>query len=203
LFVSRRSDVLSFRVCLSVTWCKLWSAIIYKLIKKKKTNTTGRKTKILQYIKNWNIQYKKNNAKLTGNILRTSYLTYPLKTPINTSTRIINQKSFLATSKALERTKDGILYTDTVEKTNILNQQFQSVFTHDPPHDIPDKGPSPHPIKEQIHINDKGVLNLLNNLKGPTIWLEGGGVMVFWFVQKNVFVWKITILYQKSYFFQF
>jgi hypothetical protein len=29
--------------------------------------------------------------------------------------------------------KDGILYTDTVEKTNILNQQFQSVFTHDPP----------------------------------------------------------------------
>jgi len=32
--------------------------------------------------------------------------------------------------------KEGILYTDTVEKTNILNQQFQSVFTHDPPHDI-------------------------------------------------------------------
>jgi hypothetical protein len=58
--------------------------------------------------------------------------------------------------------KDGILYTDTVEKTNILNQQFQSVFTHDPPHDIPDKGPSP--IMEQIHINDKGALNLLNNL---------------------------------------
>ena len=45
--------------------------------------------------------------------------------------------------------KDGILYTDTVEKTNILNQQFQSVITHDPPHDIPDKGPSPHPIMEQ------------------------------------------------------
>ena len=43
--------------------------------------------------------------------------------------------------------------------TNILNQQFQSVFTHDPPHDIPDKGPSP--IMEQIHINDKGVLNLV------------------------------------------
>ena len=60
--------------------------------------------------------------------------------------------------------KDGILHTDTVEKTNILNQQFQSVLTHDPPHDIPDKGPSPHPIMEQIHINDKGVLNLLNNL---------------------------------------
>jgi hypothetical protein len=47
---------------------------------------------------------------------------------------------------------DGILYTDTVEKTNILNQQFQSVFTHDPPHDIPDKGPSPHPIMEQILV---------------------------------------------------
>ena len=42
-----------------------------------------------------------------------------------------------------------------------LNQQFQSVFTHNPPHNIPDKGPSPHPIMEQIHINDKGVLNLL------------------------------------------
>jgi hypothetical protein len=55
-------------------------------------------------IKNWNIQYKQNNAKFTGNILRTSYLTYPLKTLINISTRILNQKSFLATSKALERT---------------------------------------------------------------------------------------------------
>jgi hypothetical protein len=57
-----------------------------------------------------------------------------------------------------------MLYTDTVEKTNILNQQFQSVFTHDPPNDIHGKGLSPHPIMEQIHINDKGVLNLLNNL---------------------------------------
>ena len=28
LFISRRSNVLSFRVGLSVTWCKLWSAII-------------------------------------------------------------------------------------------------------------------------------------------------------------------------------
>ena len=57
-----------------------------------------------------------------------------------------------------------MFYTNTVEKTNILNQQFQSVFTHDLPHDIPDKGPSPHPIMEQIYIKDKGVLNLLNNL---------------------------------------
>jgi hypothetical protein len=47
----------------------------------------------------------------------------------------------------------------------IFRHFWMLVFTHDPPHDIPDKGPSPHPIMEQIHINDKGVLNLLNNLK--------------------------------------
>jgi hypothetical protein len=79
--------------------------------------------------------------------LRTSYLTYPLKTPINISTRIINQKKLFSYFKSIRNDnsgisplkKEGILYTDTVEKTNILNQQFQSVFTHDPPHDIPDK----------------------------------------------------------------
>ena len=88
--------------------------------------------------------------------------------------------------------KEGILYTDTVEKTNILNQQFQSVFTHDPPHDIPDKGPSPHPIMEQIHINDKGVLNLLNNLNphkacGPDN-INSRVIHVLSFKQKDILV---------------
>ena len=39
--------------------------------------------------------------------------------------------------------KDGKLVTDTEEKANILNQQFQSVFTDETDDNIPDKGTSP------------------------------------------------------------
>ena len=38
---------------------------------------------------------------------------------------------------------DGILVTDTQEKANILNNQFQSVFTNETNTNIPDKGTSP------------------------------------------------------------
>jgi hypothetical protein len=41
--------------------------------------------------------------------------------------------------------KEGKLITETEEKANILNQQFQSVLTNETDLNIPDKGPSPHP----------------------------------------------------------
>jgi hypothetical protein len=51
--------------------------------------------------------------------------------------------------------RDGILVTDTVEKADILNNQFQSAFTNETDTDIPDKGHSPHSKMQQI--NEPGV----------------------------------------------
>ncbi|KAK3087114.1 hypothetical protein FSP39_001879 [Pinctada imbricata] len=59
---------------------------------------------------------------------------------------------------------DGILVTDTTEKANILNHQFQSVFTHETDTDIPNKGTSPHPKMSQITINNSGILKLLASI---------------------------------------
>jgi hypothetical protein len=41
--------------------------------------------------------------------------------------------------------KESKLITETEEKANILNQQFQSVLTNETDLHIPDKSPSPHP----------------------------------------------------------
>jgi hypothetical protein len=48
--------------------------------------------------------------------------------------------------------RDGILVTDTVEKADILSNQFQSVYTNETDTDIPDKGYSPHTKMPQINI---------------------------------------------------
>jgi hypothetical protein len=60
--------------------------------------------------------------------------------------------------------KEGKLITETEEKANILNQQFQSVFTNETDLNIPDKGPSPHPQMPSIHISETGINKLLANL---------------------------------------
>ena len=57
---------------------------------------------------------------------------------------------------------EGTLITETEEKTNILNQQFQSVLTNETDLNIPDKGPSPHP--SPIHISETGINKLSANL---------------------------------------
>ena len=62
------------------------------------------------------------------------------------------------------RKSDGILVTDTQDKANILNNQFQTVFTNERNTNIPDKGPSPHPEMPHISIHNPGILNLLSNL---------------------------------------
>jgi hypothetical protein len=53
------------------------------------------------------------------------------------------------------------LITETEEKANILNQQFQSVFTNETDLNIPDKGPSPHPQMPSINISETGINKLL------------------------------------------
>ena len=60
--------------------------------------------------------------------------------------------------------KEGKLITEPEEKANILNQQFQSVFTNEIDLNIPDKGPSPHPQIPSINISETGINKLLVNL---------------------------------------
>ncbi|KAI8517480.1 hypothetical protein Bbelb_060610 [Branchiostoma belcheri] len=60
---------------------------------------------------------------------------------------------------------NGTLVSDSKLKANLLNHQFQSVFTHEPPNDpLPDLGPSPHASMSGITIEVSGVDKLLNNL---------------------------------------
>jgi len=59
----------------------------------------------------------------------------------------------------------GILYSDSVKKAEILNDQFTSVFSKDDlsqPHPLPNPE---FPTIEDIYITEPGVLKLLQNLK--------------------------------------
>ena len=60
--------------------------------------------------------------------------------------------------------RDGIQVTDTVEKGDILSNQFQSAFTNETDTYIPDKGHSPNSKMPQINISSAGVSKLLCNL---------------------------------------
>ena len=85
--------------------------------------------------------------------------------------------------KAIKRDSSGVsplkenckLLTETSEKANALNRQFQSVFTSAtsklPPNSLENKF---HPTIPDIHINQKGVEKLLMNLNpnkatGPSL----------------------------------
>jgi hypothetical protein len=57
--------------------------------------------------------------------------------------------------------RNGILVKDTVDKADILNNQFQSVFTNETDTDIPDKGHSPHSKIPQINISSARVSKFL------------------------------------------
>ena len=61
--------------------------------------------------------------------------------------------------------ENGILKTDTVDKANICNKQFQSAFTRETDSEIPSKGTSPFTPMGEITVDPKGVLKLLNGLK--------------------------------------
>ena len=52
--------------------------------------------------------------------------------------------------------------TDTFDKANICNKQFESVFTRESDSEIPCKGTSPFTPMGEITVDPKGVLKLLN-----------------------------------------
>ena len=55
--------------------------------------------------------------------------------------------------------------TDTLDKANICNRQFQSAFTRESDAEIPSKCTSPFTPMGEITVDPNGVLKLLNNLK--------------------------------------
>ena len=62
------------------------------------------------------------------------------------------------------RNNNGLIYSDPQTKANILNHQFQSVFTEENTNSMPEKGPSPYPTMPKINIRSRGVDKLLKNL---------------------------------------
>ena len=64
--------------------------------------------------------------------------------------------------------KDGFLQSNTPTKDEILNEQFQSVYTQEDIGNIPYKrGPSPFTPMHEISINSNGVKLLLKDYKAP------------------------------------
>ena len=61
--------------------------------------------------------------------------------------------------------ENGILKTDTVDKANICNKQFQSAFTRETDSEIRSKGTRPFTPMGEFKIDPKVVLKQLNGLK--------------------------------------
>ena len=61
--------------------------------------------------------------------------------------------------------KEGFVQSDPTKKAEIINQQFQSVYTREDTENIPDKGPSPFSSMNNITINPNGVKKLLKDLR--------------------------------------
>jgi len=58
---------------------------------------------------------------------------------------------------------DGKITLNNKEKADVFNSHFKPAFTNEP-NEMPDKGPSPHPIMESIDITTEGIASLLQNL---------------------------------------
>ena len=57
--------------------------------------------------------------------------------------------------------KDGLSYNTNMDKSNMLNQHFYSVFNKESSSALPDMGPSPHPEMESFDLSIAGVVKLL------------------------------------------
>jgi len=82
-------------------------------------------------------------------------------------------KAFFSYMKHLRKDQSGIsdlkhegqTFADPIKKANILNQQFQSVFTQDPDTNIDMSKSQQYPDMDDITITENGVNKLLGNLK--------------------------------------
>jgi hypothetical protein len=53
---------------------------------------------------------------------------------------------------APQKDTDGLLYSNTPAKAEILNNQFHSVYTKEDFDNLPSKGPSPHPTMPNLQV---------------------------------------------------
>ena len=54
--------------------------------------------------------------------------------------------------------------SDSLDKAELLNKQFKSVFTIESDSNLSDKGPSPYPVIHSINITEEGVYKLISTL---------------------------------------
>ena len=124
-------------------------------------------------------KYKNNRSKLQADIRR-AYWGYienmifdlPVNEPDNPCIKRTPKKLF-SYIKSMKNDnngiptlrKDGILTNNTIDKANILNEQFEQAFTTESTDiPIPDKGPSPHTTMPDILVTPNGITKLLNNI---------------------------------------
>lgn len=62
------------------------------------------------------------------------------------------------------KSEEGFIQSDNKAKAEILNTQFQSVYTKEDTSSIPSKGTSPFPKMQDIKIHPGGILKLLKEL---------------------------------------
>ena len=97
-------------------------------------------------------------------------ITPPSESDHNHSTT--NLKKFWTFIKSLKKDScsiqslklNDLVVTDGIDKAEVLNSYFQSVFTHELDTELPDKGPSPYPSMSNIDITTQGTAKLLNGL---------------------------------------
>ena len=107
-------------------------------------------------------------------MFRSAYWTYinDLINPPSQDSKVQGKKRFWSYIKSLKKDyasigslkHDGKLITDTIGKAEILNNQFQSVFTKDPDIVPPNKGPIPHPQMAPFQISIADVTKLIKGL---------------------------------------
>lgn len=73
----------------------------------------------------------------------------------------IKSKKKESTGMAPLKNKDGFQHSDTTSKAEILNEQFQSVYTKENTSTMPDKGQNKYPSMKDNVVNTKGVFKLL------------------------------------------
>ena len=91
----------------------------------------------------------------------------------NTQDRHTKQKRFWSFIKSTGKDSSGIsplrhqgiVHSDATSKADILAEHFSSIYTHEQPGPLPDKGPSPYSSMPDINISATGIQHILSNLK--------------------------------------
>ena len=123
----------------------------------------------LKYNSSPNILGKYKQARHTLQIeIRKSYLSYIeniIDYTVDTHNRHTKHNKFWSFIKSSRHgapgvsplRSQGVTYNDSTVKAKILNNQLSSVFTHEKPGPLPDKGPSPYPNMPHISISTVGM----------------------------------------------